>query len=170
MNKKIKWITQTAVSVALLIVIQLLTSSFANTLVTGSFVNLLLIVSVMVYGISTGIAVAVLSPIFAKLIGIGPLWSFIPWIILGNVILIIVWHYFGDKKGICFLGWILAAGAKFIVIYMGIVEFTIPILLKLPAKKAQVMSTAFSLPQFLTALIGGAVALIIVPVIKEATK
>ena len=83
MNKKIRWITQTAVCTALLIVLQMLTAPLGNTLVTGSLVNLVLVISVLIGSFSTGATVAVISPIFAKLIGIGHLLSIIPFIILG---------------------------------------------------------------------------------------
>lgn len=170
MNKKIRWITQTAVCTALLIVLQMITAPLGNTLVTGSLVNLVLVISVLIGSFSTGATVAVISPIFAKLIGIGPLWSIIPCIILGNLSLIILWDFFGKNKRKYILAWIAAAVVKFVVLYVGVVQFTIPVLLKLPEKQAMIMSTAFSLPQLITAGIGGGVALAIVPVLRASRK
>ena len=168
MNQNIKWITQTALCTAFLIVLQLLTSSFGNTLVTGSFVNMVLIISLVMCGISTDITVAIVSPVFAKLIGIGPLWSLIPCIVLGNISIILIWYIFANKYKNDILAWLLGAVTKFFVLYVGVVRFTIPILLKLPEKKAIIISTAFSIPQLITALIGGGIALIIVPVLKKS--
>ena len=170
MNKKIRWITQTAVCTALLIVLQMITAPLGNTLITGALVNLVLVISVLAGSLSTGATVAVMSPIFAKLFGIGPLWSIIPCIILGNLSLIILWDFLGKNKRKYILAWIAAAVVKFSVLYVGVVRFTIPVLLKLPEKQAMVMSTAFSLPQLITAGIGGGVALLIVPVLKESRK
>ena len=75
MNKRTLWITRTAVLTAMLVVLQAATQATGNTVITGSVVNMLLIISVMACGILSGIAVAVISPVMAKLIGIGPLWS-----------------------------------------------------------------------------------------------
>ncbi len=175
MNNKVLWITRTAALTALLIVMQATTSSLGNTLVTGSIVNLILIVSVMTCGVSTGITVGVISPICAKIFGIGPFWSLIPFIIAGNIVLIILWHFIGNyntknNKLSYVIAMIVAAVAKFLVLYLGIVKLAIPVFLKLPEQKAVVVSNVFSIPQLITALIGGSLALIILPVIKRAIK
>ncbi len=173
MNNKVLWITRTAALTALLIVMQAATASLGNTLVTGSIVNLILIVSVMTCGVSTGITVGIISPVFAKIFGIGPFWSLIPFIIVGNIVLIILWHLIGNCKTkkiklSYVIAMIVAAGAKFLVLYLGIVKLAIPVFLKLPEQKASVISNIFSIPQLITALIGGALALIILPVLKRA--
>jgi hypothetical protein len=175
MNNKVLWITRTAALTALLIVMQAVTSSLGNTLVTGSIVNLILIVSVMTCGVSTGITVGIISPVCAKLFGIGPFWSLIPFIIVGNIVLIILWHIIGNGKlkNITLsyvMALIVAAIAKFLVLYLGIVKLAIPVFLKLPEQKAIVVSNMFSIPQLITALIGGVLALIILPVLKRAIK
>ncbi len=89
-KSKVYWITSTAIFIALLVVAQTVTSVFGNQLVTGSVNNLLMIVSVMMLGLTSGLSVAVVSPVMAKLLGIGPLWSLIPFIIAGNLTLILI--------------------------------------------------------------------------------
>lgn len=168
MNKKIKWITQTAINTALVIILQVMTSSLGNTFVTGSLVNMVLIVSVLMCGVSVGTAVAATSPIYAKLIGIGPLWSIIPCIALGNITLVLVWHLLGNKKGTYIGAWIAGTVAKFIVLYVGIVKFMIPVMLDLPEKQASMISATFSMPQLITAGIGGGIALAMMPMIRKA--
>ena len=64
MKKYILWITETAVMLALLVTLQLLTKGFGQ-LVTGSFVNGVLAVTVLVVGFSGGITVALISPVLA---------------------------------------------------------------------------------------------------------
>ena len=95
---KTLWITRTAVFIALLVVLQAATASLGNTIITGSVVNMLLVVSVMTCGMMSGLCVAVISPVMAKLIGIGPLWSLIPFIIAGNITLILTWHFIGNRN------------------------------------------------------------------------
>ena len=172
MSKKISWITQTAICIALLVAAQVITASFANTFITGTLVNLVLIISVIICGITSGLTVAMVSPVLARLLGIGPLWILIPFIMLGNISLVVVWHIISHRKGShknqYILAWLHGAIAKFLILYIGIVKFAIPVLLHLPEKKAAMISAAFSLPQFATALAGGALALVILPVIKKA--
>lgn len=172
MNKKILWITRTAIFIALLIVMQSVTAPLGNSLVTGSIVNLILIVSVMTCGINTGIPVALISPICARLLGIGPqIWTLIPFIMLGNVVLVLIWYIIGNRKIIIRKGGyiaalIVAAIAKFLVLYIGIVKVAIPMFLKLPEAKVLTLSSMFSIPQLVTAFIGGIIAIMIIPVIK----
>ena len=70
-NSKIKWITQTALMLSLLIVLQTLTKPLGQ-IVTGCCVNAVLAVSVLMAGLYSGLSVALLSPFFAFLFGIGP--------------------------------------------------------------------------------------------------
>ena len=169
------WITQTAVFIALLIMVQVTTSSFGNTLVTGSCVNCLLIISAVACGPRTGLWVAVLSPAAARLLGIGPLWSLIPLIILGNIVLVLIWNQclkgYGlkDRKR-CVIALIAAVAAKFLVLYVGIVKIVLPVFLHLPEKQGAVISHLFSIPQLATALIGGGMALMVLPVLMKMTE
>lgn len=172
MKKNVLWITQTAIAIALLIVMQAVTASMGQ-LVTGSIVNLILIVSVMIFGLASGLAVSALSPIFAKLLGIGPLWELIPFIMLGNMVLVLLWHLiakrtFAKEPIPAVTAAVIAAVAKFLTLYVTIVLIAVPLLLNLPEGPAKTISTTFSLPQLVTALIGGAAALVILPLLKKA--
>ena len=71
MSKKIRWITETAVMLALLVCLQALTKPMGQ-LVTGSCVNAVLAVSALVGGLSCGLVVALCSPVLAFLLGIAP--------------------------------------------------------------------------------------------------
>jgi len=158
MNKKVLWITRTASFVALLVVLQFATSFLNNTMITGSIVNLILIISVMMGGLLCGSTVAVLSPIFAKFFGIGPLWTIIPFIALGNITLVLLWGFIGNRKVgkpriNHIIALIVAAVAKFLVLYISIVKIAIPILLNLPKPQASVVSGMFSVPQLITCLL-----------------
>lgn len=174
-REKTLWITRTAVIIALLIVLQTATAALGSTIITGSVVNMLLIVSVMTCGIMSGLCVAVISPVMAKLIGIGPLWSLIPFIVAGNMILVLIWHFAGNrhwrqKHTAQVIALAAAALAKFLILYVGIVQIAVPLLLGLPEPQAAVISNMFSLSQFLTALLGGGMALLVLPTLKKARK
>lgn len=174
MNKNILWITRTAIFTSLLVVAQLLTAGFGNTLITGSLVNLLLILSVCLCGFSSGVTVGVLSPVVARFLGIGPLWVLIPFIILGNLTLVTVWkvtqQMAGEKKSTGrIMAVLLSSFAKFAVLFLGVVKIALP-LLGLPGPQVAVISTMFSFPQLATALIGGTMALLLLPLLENALK
>lgn len=167
-KSKILWITRTAVFIALLIVLQAATASFGNTLITGSIVNFMLIISVMTCGLASGLTVAVISPIAAKFLGIGPLWSLIPFIEAGNVVLVFVWNFIGSRSiGRTHKAYITAvvsgAVAKFLILYVGIVKIAVPLFLNLPKQQASIISNMFSIPQLITALVGGILAAVTLP-------
>ena len=63
-----------------------------------------------------------------------------------------------------------AATAKFLALYLGIVQIAVPFLLRLPAPQAAVISNMFSIPQLLTALLGGGIALLVLTPLKKAIQ
>jgi len=171
-NKKTLWITTTAIFIAMLIGVQVVTAPFSQ-FVTGPLVNLILIISVMTLGLASGMAVAVVSPVVAGFIGVGPVWAVVPFIILGNATLVIIWYLickmrFARTFAVRVTALAVAAICKFLVLYFGVVQIAIPYILHLPEQQAERMSALFSLSQLLTALIGGAVAIVILPVIEKA--
>jgi len=169
-SPKVLWITRTAIMIALLIVSQAATAPMGNQFITGSIVNLILFVSTMMFGLTSGLAVAVLSPFFASLFGIGPAFPIIiPFIGLGNAALVLVWHFVVNRgEGMVFrvAGVIAAAIAKFAVLYVGIVMFVAPVVLELPPVAP--IYVMFSFPQLITALIGGAISLAMYAPLKRA--
>ncbi len=180
MNKKLLWITQTAVMLALLVALQALTKP-AGQLVTGSFVNAVLAVTVLAAGLSSGITVAVISPVLAYLLGIAPQILTVPAIMVGNTVFVVFLYFVAgkDSKKLArqILAWLGAAAAKFVALYAMVVWLICGVfaksllaagMLKEPMLKA--LPATFSWPQLITALIGGAVALVIVPVVRKALR
>ena len=179
MNKKLRWITETAIMLALLISLQELTKGFGQ-LVTGSCVNAILAISVLVGGLSSGITVALISPVLAFLLGIAPQILTVPAIMAGNTVYVVLLYIIaGNSKNLVrkVVAWLVAAAAKFATLYAIVVGLICGVLadgllaagtLKEPMLKA--LPATFSWPQLVTALIGGAVALLIVPVLRKALK
>ena len=172
-RSKTFWITRTAIYIALLIVLQYATAPLGNTIATGSMVNLLLIVAVMTCGLASGLSVAAVSPIMAMLLGIGPLiWSLVVFIIAGNITLVLLWHFIGNRnighrQKNYVIALLSAAIAKFLVLYIGIVRLAIPMLLGLPEQQGAVVSGMFSIPQLITAIIGGMLAIAMLPILQK---
>ena len=177
MQKNTRWITQTAVMLAMLIALQAVTKPLGQV-VTGSCVNAILAMTALVCGMSSGLTVALLSPIFAFLIGIAPNLATVPAIMAGNTVFVLLINFiYGKQVWRQIAAWLTAAVAKFAVLYALVVWIICGVaaesllaqgILKAPMLTA--LPAAFSWTQLVTALIGGAVAMLTVPVLKKATR
>ena len=166
MNKKILWITETAVMIAVLVALQAVTKPMGQ-FVTGSCVNMVLAVSALVGGLWCGVTVALISPVMA--------------FVLGNTVFVVLLYLLAKdsegKPALKIAAWLLAAVAKFATLYILVSEVICGLLatslmdagmLKAPMLNA--LPATFSWPQLVTALIGGGIALTIVPLIRKAVK
>ena len=180
MKKKIRWITYTAVMLALLVSLQAITKPVGQ-LVTGSCVNAVLAITALIVGLSGGITVALISPVLAYLLGIAPQILTVPAIMVGNTVYVVALCLLAGKnsRNIVRLGiaWVVSAFAKFATLYAIVVWLICGVFaqklleagtLKPPMLK--MLPATFSWMQLFTALIGGAVALLIVPVLRKALK
>lgn len=180
MKNKIRWISETAVMLALLVTLQALTKGFGQ-FVTGSCVNTILAVTVLVGGLASGITVALVSPVLAFVLGIAPQILTVPAIMVGNTVYVVLLYFIVGKNSVNplrrIIAWIAAAVAKFASLYVVVVWLICgalaPTLLAAGTLKEpmlKVLPATFSWPQLVTALIGGAVALLILPVLRKAMK
>ena len=175
MNRKILWITETAALLAMLIVLQWVTKPLGQ-LVTGSCVNTVLAVSVLLTGLGSGMTVALVSPVCAYLLGIAPNLVAVPAIMAGNAVFVLLLRLIaGRQMWRKAAAWLAAATGKFVTLYLLVVVLICgPLsgtlmeagLMKKPM--IAVMTASFSWPQLVTALIGGALALTLVPILKKA--
>ena len=180
MSKKLHWITESAVMLALLVSLQALTKP-AGQLVTGSCVNAVLAVSALVGGLGCGVTVALCSPVLAYLLGIAPQILTVPAIMVGNCVFVMLLALLAEKSGKNvlkqILAWIAAAAAKFVSLYAIVVLLICGVLREgllasglMKAPMLKVLPATFSWPQLITALVGGAVALLITPVLRKALR
>lgn len=189
-NKSTLWIARTGLMLALLVVAQFIGSKLIpagavvlgpmsiTQLITGSLVNMILILTAAVVGLWSGVAVGVLSAVLALVLGIQGQAIITPAVALGNVVIVLVtWVFFSlaAKKGqkpfgvLGIAGIVVGAAAKCVFLWL-----SVPALLTLvPEIKPQVaekLSMMFSYPQFVTALIGGALALAVIPAVKKVAS
>jgi hypothetical protein len=180
MNKEIRWITETALLLALLVSLQALTKPLGQ-LVTGSCVNAVLAVAALVGGLGCGLTIAVVSPVLAFLLGIAPQILTVPAIMAGNAVYVLLLSLLGDKSGKNLLrqgaALVTAAAAKFAVLYLIVVKLICGVLSEqllsagtLKPPMLQALPVTFSWPQLFTALIGGAAALALVPMLRKALR
>ena len=178
MSKKIRWITETAVMLALLVCLQALTKPLGQ-LVTGSCVNTVLAVSALVGGVGCGLVVALCSPVLAYLLGIAPQILTVPAIMAGNCVFVVLLALLADRTGRNLVkqavAWVAAAVAKFAALYAIVVWLICGVLSEsllaagtMKPPMLQALPATFSWPQLITALVGGAIALTITPVLRKA--
>ena len=176
MKNKTLYIVQTGVMLALLIAVQFFTHAF-STFVTGSLVNLILLVSVFMIGLGGGLTIAVLSNFFAFLMGVGPAFiQIVPFVAVGNAIFVTIAWFFRKfvgshetkKRAVAVIGLVIASVAKMLFLWVGLVIIMLPMIPGLKPAQINIIGTAFSWPQLITALIGSTLAMIIIPLIRKA--
>jgi len=180
MNKKrILWITQTAIFIALLVSAQAITRPLGQ-FVTGSCVNFILVTACILLGLSSASVVAIISPLFAFLIiGIPAFPLLIPFMMAGNLVLVIIIYFVSGKSfdnltrksyiRIC-LAIAIGAISKFLVLYIGIVQIALTLIPEINQPQIDAMSAVFSWPQLVTAFIGSSLAITVMPTLKKALK
>ena len=117
----------------------------------------------------------------AFLLGIAPMPLTVPAIMAGNCVYVVLLHLLADRTGKNLLrqimAWALAAAAKFAALYLLVAKLICGVLSEsliaaghMKPPMVQALPVTFGLPQLITALIGGAVALLMFPVLKKALK
>lgn len=173
MSKKTLWLCRTAVMIAVLVALQFVTKPLGQ-FVTGSCVNMVLVVATLCGGLWCGFTVALISPFAAFLVGVGPaLIQIVPAISVGNIVLVLVYAFVYKKLDRAWVrecaAVIAAAVLKFAALYLVVVKLLLPVL-GLAEKQVAVMSTMFSWPQLVTALIGGVLGVVVSIPVKKAMK
>lgn len=172
MSEKTKFITRTSLFIALLLVSQFSTASMGQY-ATGSVVNFILIASCLTAGTWSGFVVAFLSPFFAKMLGIGPaLIQIVPAIAVANAAYVLFYGLIGkiNCKKYKYVWWVffVMAGAflKYFVLNI-LVTKVVLVFASVPTPMVTKLTAMFGINQLITALIGGVLAMIIVPMVKR---
>lgn len=153
---RIRWISRTAILLAIALVFQM--GGFPQ-FITGPLVNTVLYLATMIVGWQGGILIGIFTPVIAAMRGIlpPPLAPLIPFIALGNSILVILFFWLKSKNKI--FGIIIASVVKFLILVSAV-----RLLVQVPPAVAQMMS----FPQLVTALAGGFIALLVMNIFKRA--
>ena len=187
MKLKTRWITETAVMLALLICLQwagsLIPHQMTKQLVTGTMVNCVLAVTALLVGMSSGITVALISPVCAFLLGIAPNFITVAPIMAGTVCYVVLLRLIGgsDGKPLWKQGAALACAAAVTVAvrYLlvakvicgvaaeGLLGKKLGEIVVLAPPMLKMLPTMFSWPQLVTAVSGGILALLILPVLRK---
>ena len=155
-QNRIRWISRTAILLAIALVFQM--GGFPQ-FITGPLVNTVLYLAAMIVGWQGGLIIGIFTPVIAAMRGIlpPPLAPLIPFIALGNAMLVILFFLLKSKNKIA--GIMIASVVKFLVLVSAV-----KLLVQVPPAIAQMMS----FPQLVTALAGGFIALLIINIFKRA--
>ncbi len=166
-NIKLKALTRTAVLLALTLVLQALGRYLAafigpnNNFIVGPLVNACLIIAAASVGLWSGSLIAIMAPFGAVLTGAAIPLPFIPFIAVGNFLLVL---FFYISKKNYYLGILIGSVAKsgflFASVYFFLYMFKAALNIKPGIVKAMYMT--FSWQQLITALLGGAIALAVI--------
>jgi uncharacterized YccA/Bax inhibitor family protein len=158
----IRWLTRTAILLAITLAFQMM--GFPQ-MITGPAVNAMLLLSGTYVGALGAVIIGMLTPFIAFIRGIlaPPLAPMIPFIMIGNALLVIVYVVFRSRlgKGLAGSGIGLVVGAiiKFLVL-----SSAVRFIVSVPPPVAQAMQ----IPQLYTAILGGIGAIAVEKVISAA--
>lgn len=145
---------------------------------TGPIINMMLILTTLVISPLAGCLLGLITPLVAALRGQLPplLIPMVPFIVLSNASLIVAFYtlrrllskWLNDKNVLlsipAWIGLIFGASVKFMMLYY-VVRFFLPFYLGKDIPSAVI--AAMSLPQFITALVGGVFAFLIVRMLQS---
>ena len=138
-----------------LIAIAVIVPLFHCQPITGPIVNAVLFISVALLGLPTALFICLIPSVIALSFGLLPpvLAPIIPFIMISNALLIIVFNWLRDKN--YWLGVVVSSGLKAIFLFS-----TSSIVINLLLNKAVASKVAImmSWPQLITALVGGVLA------------
>ena len=180
MSKKALSLTQTAVLLALIVVIEYLMVGPQYILIKGSIVNLILVVATLLIGLPAGILISIFTPLLAVVTGHLAMPVLAPVVALGNLVFVILWwlivrHVKESKSLISYIvATVVSSLAKFTFLYLAVAWYILPVVLKgLVAKKPPIkvaLLAQFGMPQLITAVIGGVIAMLILPRLAKAIQ
>ncbi len=166
--KNLKFITRTALLLALTVMFQMLRPLISlpplgSNFIIGSLVNASLAVSSVVVGIWGGIIISIAAPIIAFLQQhINFIWL-VPVVAGGNAVLVLLfgWLYKNHKV----MAVVSSSVVKALVLY-GLVMMSVRIFV-VPGPAVAMLSLMFSWPQLVTAVIGGLLAITVLRALSK---
>ena len=159
------------VRIAVMAAVTLIVGLSKIQLLTGSFVNMCLLIAAMTTGIVGGICVGIVTPFIALGLGLNPNVLLVPFIAVSNAVYVVIFGVVvwllrvdsGSTKRFWYnllvsaAAIVLAAGLKFAFLYFVGVKWIYPLLFNV--KQMETISVMMGALQWFTALIGGGAAL-----------
>lgn len=170
-NSSTQNIVRTALLLAVVIVFQFIGRNIPqiNQFFVGPVVNAILLITAYICGTKWGVLTGLLTPIMALLVGqlAAPMAPFIPFIAVGNMIYVLIFGLLIQNKIKRVIGIILGSSAKFIFLYFSAVKLTHLFSLNIPPKVLSSLAVAMGIPQLITGLAGGILALALIEILAR---
>lgn len=170
-NKNTRNIVRTALMLAVVIVFQFIGRNIPqiNQFFVGPIVNTVLLITAYICGTKWGVLTGLLTPIMALLVGqlAAPMAPFIPFIAIGNMIYVLIFGLLKQDKIKRIIGIIIGSLAKFIFLYFSAVKLTHLFNLNIPSKVLNSLAVAMGIPQLITGLAGGIIALSLIEILAK---
>ena len=171
-NVNVNKLVKASLFLALAIVFQVIgkTVPQISQFFVGPAVNAILILTATICGGVYGLLIGSLTPMLAWLTGqlAGALGPFIPFIIIGNMLFVLSFVFLNNQgKYGKYFGIIIGAFIKYIFLSVSALKLIPLFKLNIPAKIADKLVIAMGIPQLITALIGGAFALILIEILRK---
>lgn len=173
MNEKTKFVARTGVLIALAAVFQIVfslipLSPILKTALLGAMVNLVLYVAVVSVGPISAVAISFITPLVAFLTGKLLLAVLIPFVGLGNAVMVLSYWLVrrNGREALDYFGLGLSAVLKF-----GIMQFMVSVIVPhLPGIKPPMiksLSLTWSYPQFIAAAAGAVLSVFVVKALSN---
>lgn len=170
-SKETKNMIISALLLTIAVIIQILGKNIPqiNQFFVGPTVNAILLLTVYLSGVKWAVLIGVLTPVLAFLSGVlaTPMAPFIPFIALGNLIYISIFALLKNRIKGEVIGVLLGSTAKFFFLYFSATKLIDVIALGIPAPVKEKLAIAMGLPQLITALAGGAIAISLYYMLKK---
>ncbi|MFA6942047.1 MAG: ECF transporter S component [Clostridiaceae bacterium] len=140
-----------------------------NQFLAGPGVNAVLLLTAYICGTYYGIGVGLLTPLIALLVGQLPsaFAPFVPFIMIGNAIYVLLFGLLKDRVKLGkYAGMISGSVLKFIFLYLSASQLVTLFSLNIPKKMLSKLAVMMGLPQLITALIGGIIAIAIIEILR----
>lgn len=159
----VKGVVTKVFQLSIFVAIVVVAPYFLNQLLTGSIVNALLFIAVIILGLESALFLCLIPSIVSIYTGLLPmaLLPMIPFIIVGNILLVLTFNFI-NKKGF-WISAIPAAFLKFIFIWISGTLLANYIFTEVGNK----IMLMVSWPQLLTAIAGASMAFIFLKTIKK---
>ena len=159
-----------ALFLTLVVLIQILGKNIPqiNQFFVGPMVNAILLLTVYFAGLKWAILIGVLTPVLAFFSGVlaVPMAPFIPFIAAGNLLYSSIFALMKDRKSGEFIGFMLASVLKFIFLFVSATRLIDLFAIGIPEPVKAKLAVAMGVPQLLTAMAGGFIAVALYKMLK----
>lgn len=163
-----------ALLLTLVVIIQILGKNIPqiNQFFVGPLVNAMLLLTVYFAGVKWAMLVGLLTPILAFFSSVlSPAMApFIPFIAVGNLLYVIIFSIIKNRKNLDIVGVIIASFIKFLFLYFSATQLINLFTLGIPQPIKEKLAITMGIPQLITALVGGGIALVLFSMLKRRIR